>query len=82
MPNANGLYSRVPMNEYQLLTRKGVTPAEGMPDRVGMIRTVFSVPAGAEGYDPAEIRAMVSAHLGYLEQQSANIGDVLIEGLL
>jgi len=84
LPAANpttGVIGNVPNNNWELLTRKGVTPAANQVPRVMIIRTTISVPSGADNYDAANVRAALSAHLGYLSQQSANIGDTAVTGV-
>lgn len=82
-PNAvTGAYGNIPNNTYQLITRKGVTPAVNQGARVMTIRTVITVPAGADTYDAPNVRAGLSAHLGYLSQQSAGIGDTSTSGVM
>lgn len=82
VPNALGQHPSIPNNQYTLLTRKGVTPSADDVDRIASIRTVISVPAGAESYDHAEIQAMLSLHVGILYEQSDEIGDVVETGLM
>lgn len=82
LPNANGYYGSVPNNEFHLTTRKGATPADGQPDRAARITTTIAVPAGTDSYDPAEIRAMLSLHIGVLDAESAGIGDTCVSGVM
>lgn len=77
-----GLVSSVPRNIYKLLTRKGVTPLAGQPSQVGMVRSEIEIPAGADIADPANLRAMISAHIGVLQSISAGLGDTVINGVL
>lgn len=82
-PNpTTGLIKDVPMNTYKLLTRKGVTPAAGQPYSIMIIRTEVSVPAGADTYDAANVRAAQSLHYGILSQQSSGIGDTSVQGII
>lgn len=75
-------YSNVPNNKSSFITRKGVTIAANQPPRVLTIRTEIEVPAGAETYDSANVRAALSAHIGGLNQASSGIGDTLVNNLL
>lgn len=77
-----GLISSVPNNEYKIITQKGVVPAASQPPRKCTIRTIIEVPAGSDTYDPANIRAALSAHIGLLSSVSAGIGDTAINGIL
>lgn len=76
-----GKYSKVPTNTYTLLTRKGVSIQSGQTEMM-MIRTTFEVPAGADTFDIANVRAAVSAHIGTLNGTSAGFGDTLNNGVL
>lgn len=82
-PNpVTGLVRDVPMNTYTVLTRKGTTPSVGQLYATLMIKTTVSVPAGSDTYDPANVRAALSAHIGALSQQSAGIGDTSVSGII
>lgn len=79
--NSQGQLPSVPMNVYKLITRKGVLPAAGQPYRTMLITTEISVPAGADLADAPNVRAALSAHGGYIFQQSAGIGDTTVSGV-
>jgi hypothetical protein len=82
-PNpTTGRIADVPNNVYTIITRKGVTPLLGQPARIAIIESRISVPAGSDLADPANLRAMLSAHIGTLTQTSAGIGDTTVNGLL
>jgi hypothetical protein len=70
------------MNTYTVLTRKGVAPMANQPYATLMVKTTISVPAGSDTYDPANVRAALSAHIGALNQQSAGIGDTAVSGII
>lgn len=69
-------------NEWLLITRKGVSIAVNQPPRIMTIRTIISVPAGADINDPASVRACLAAHIGTLNAGSAGIGDTAISGIV
>lgn len=79
-----GLITSVPRNIYKIITRKGVYPLAGQPSVVAVVRTEIEVPAGADIADPANVRAMLSAHIGLLGTSgvSAGIGDTAVTGLM
>lgn len=77
-----GVLREVGINVYKAITRKGVVPLAGQASAVMNITTSFSVPAGSDTADAVNVRAGVSAHVGYLNQQSSNIGDTLVTGIL
>lgn len=78
----NGQYNSIPNNNYKVLVRKGVTPALNQPARVMQVGVSIDVPAGADTYDPANIRAAISLAVGYLNQLSAGIGDTVTSGVM
>lgn len=77
-----GAVSSVPRNTYKIHTRKGVTVLAGQPNVVAIVTTSIEVPAGSDTVDPEDIRAMLSAHLGFLVENSAGIGDTAISGVM
>lgn len=79
--NAQGQLSSVPRNVYKLITRKGVTPAVNQASQTMLITTIVEVPAGSDTYDPANVRAALSAHGGAIAQLSAGIGDTAVSGV-
>lgn len=82
-PNpTTGLISSVPMNQYKVITLKGVLPLAGQPYKNMVIRTLIDVPAGADVADAPNIRAALSAHIGLLSVQAAGIGDTVITGIM
>nr|UJQ85170.1 MAG: hypothetical protein 2 [Leviviridae sp.] len=83
VPNpTTGVISSVPRNTYKCITRKGVTPAANQVAEVMVIRTEIDVPAGADTFDIANVRAALSAHIGLLSNQSAGLGDTAQTGTL
>lgn len=80
-PGSNGIIGNVPVNTWKLITRKGVTPALNQPARPMLVTTQIDVPAGADTYDSANVRAAIALHIGVLSQQSAGIGDSLVSGI-
>ena len=81
-PNSNGIYVNVPRNAYRAITRKGVVPAADQPAQVMLIRSDIQVPAGAETYDAADVKAAICAHIGYLTDLASGIGDTVQDGVL
>lgn len=81
-PNpVTGLIAVVPRNIQKSIVRKGVLVAAGQPYNVMLIKTEYSIPAGAETYDSANVRAACSANVGFMNGNSAGIGDTLVTGL-
>lgn len=76
-----GLLPSVPKNQWKIIVRKGVTPLAGQPASVFLIKIELDVPAGSDTADMPNIRAAVSAAIGALSQQSAGLGDTLINGI-
>lgn len=82
-PNpVTGLIANVPMNTYKVITRKGVVPLAGQPTKTAAMRTIIDIPAGADTASPAEIRALLSAHIGFLNTIAAGLGDTTINAVL
>jgi len=82
-PNpVTGIIKNVPVNSYKLITRKGALPAANQTPLVARITTTFDVPAGTDTYEPEDIKAALSAHIGALSQISAGIGDTLLSGVM
>lgn len=80
-PGLNGQIANVPSNKYKVVTLKSVIPASGQLPRGMVIRTEFSVPAGSETYDGANVKAALAVHIGSLNQLSAGIGDTVATGV-
>ncbi len=76
-----GLLPSVPKNQWKIIVRKGVTPLSGQPASVMLIKIEIDVPAGSDTADSPNIRAAISAAIGALSQQSAGLGDTLINGI-
>lgn len=74
----NGQYGSIPKNEYKFIVRKGCTPAAGQPAELMICEVRMAIPAGAETYDSANVRACMSLAIGALTQQSAGLGDTLV----
>lgn len=82
-PNAiTGIIKNIGVNTYKLITRKGAAPSVNQTNMVPRITTTIEVPAGTDTYEPEELKAMLSLHIGVLSQQSAGIGDTIITGLM
>lgn len=78
----NGVYTSIPVNVYGVNVRKGLIPAASQAAQIGMVDIKIRIPAGSDGYDAANVRAMLSAAIGYLNQVSAGLGDTLVAGQL
>lgn len=82
-PNpVTGVVSNIPKNSFVVVTRKGMLPLAGQPFQVGILRTEGQIPAGCDTADAPNVRALYSAHIGALNQQSAGMGDMAINGIL
>ena len=81
-PSPAGVYRSVPINQYKLLTRKGGSPAANQAAIPFKVETVIQVPAGVDTYEPEEVRAALSLHIGCLTQMSAGIGDTVVTGVM
>lgn len=78
-----GIYGNVPVNRWTgIRVRKGVNIAANNLPRIMQVDMQVTVPAGADSYDAANVRAAVSAAVGALNQVSAGLGDSLVSGTL
>jgi hypothetical protein len=78
----NGQYPSIPTNTHKVVGRKGVTPGVGQPATLMTVRVEMDIPAGAETYDAANVRACLSFVFGLLSQQSSGIGDTVVTNIL
>ena len=82
-PNpVTGRIANVGKNVFVVRTRKGVSPLSGQPDQIMLIETKISMIAGSDSADPNSVQACLSAHIGALSDQDAEIGDLAIDGVL
>lgn len=77
-----GVLTKVPMNTYKVVVRKGVLPLAGQAYKNALLTLVLDVPAGSDTADPLNVRAMLSAGFGALVQASAGIGETVTTGTL
>lgn len=85
LPQANpvtGVIRSVPLNTYKLITRKGVQPAANQPAMTAKVVTTIEVPAGADTYEPEDLRAMLSLHFGVGWAQASGIADSIVSGTI
>jgi hypothetical protein len=76
-----GAYGNVPLNRVELLIRKGMKIDSIGTIRVGNLRVIAEIPAGAEQNDAENIRALASFGVGLLSEESADYGDSLVAGI-
>jgi hypothetical protein len=76
-----GLRGSIPNNSWKLIIRKGGNAASGVPV-VAFCRLTIDVPAGMDSYNSAEVRAMLSFLVGILTEESADLGDTVVTGVL
>lgn len=77
-----GVMANSPRNTYSVLVRKGVAPGVSQNPQVMVLRCDFGVVAGSDLVEPEDIRAALSLLIGALSQQSAGLGDTLVNNLL
>lgn len=83
MPNpTTGLVSNVPMNVYTIRVRKGAVPLSGQPDKVARFEAKAYIPAGSDEADPTTLKALCSAFIGFLNDNSDEIGDSWLTGAI
>lgn len=79
---ATGALPKVGKNEYTVLTRKGVLPLAGQPAEIFPIKTLLSVPAGADVADPISVAAAISFHIGLLSQLAEELRKSALTGTI
>jgi hypothetical protein len=77
-----GVMPNTPRNVYSAIVRKGANPGVGQNPQIAVLRADLSVPAGTDLVEPEDIRAALSLLIGSMNQQSAGLGDTLINALL
>jgi len=85
LPQANvatGVVPNIGINSYKILTRKGSVPAANQVPQLVKVYTVVEVPSGCDAYEPEELNAAWSAHVGALWGNSDAISQVLRTGVL
>lgn len=76
-----GARGSVPNNQWKLIIRKGGNAASGTPV-TAIARLTIDIPAGMDSYNPDEVRALCSFLVGILSEESADLGDSLVTGVL
>lgn len=76
-----GARGTIPNNKYKLVIRKGGYAAADTPV-TAICRLEIDVPAGMDAYNPDNVRAMISFLVGLLSEESADLGDTVITGVL
>jgi hypothetical protein len=77
-----GAYGNVPLNRTEFLFQKGMKIDSTGTIRVGQVRIIVEIPAGAETNDSINIEAMTSFCIGTLWEESADVGESLITGII
>jgi len=80
--SAAGIVYSPGRNRHRIATRKGMVAVTAQPALEGICETFIAVPVGAETVSPAEIRAMLSAHIGVLTQYASALGDQMASGVV
>jgi len=82
-PNpVTGKYPPPPINRYLVRVRKGANFAANNAPVVAQATFMMDVPAGADAFDAANLRAMISLLVGELNTVSAGIGDTAATGVI
>lgn len=76
-----GRYPQVPFNKHTFMYRKGMNFAAGQTPLVGWAELNIGIPAGADSYDAANVRALASMIEGSIAQLVAGLGDTLVTGI-
>lgn len=79
---ANGQLGKVPVNTWYVSCLKGVDVLSGQPKQKMLARLQIDVPAGADVADPESVRACLSLLIGALWEQSNELGDAIVSGVI
>lgn len=77
----SGARGTIPNNQYKIIVRKGGEAASGVPV-TAVARLTIDVPAGMDSYNPDNVRSLVSFLVGLLNEESADLADTLLTGVL
>lgn len=77
-----GRAQSAPNNVYKCITRKSVMLDSFGTTRIMLVTTTIEVPAGSESYDPDDVKAALSSHIGLLSQQSSGVATTVLNGVL
>lgn len=77
-----GSYGNVPLNRTEWNFEKGLKIDSAGTIRVGRIRVIAELPAGSESNDSINIEALTSMAVGTLSEESADVGESLISGVI
>jgi len=72
----------IPKNTHWIIIRKGVDCSSVDTNQLATVRVQIDVPAGADSYDANSVRAMISFLVGILSEESADLGDTVVTGVL
>lgn len=82
-PNpVTGRYGPIPRNTHGVVARKGVNYAANQPPDIAIFRGSWDIPAGADAYDSANVRALDCFLIGSLSNQSQGIADMHCTGII
>lgn len=85
LPAANpvtGVIKNISKNTYKLITRKGMAPAANQSGFPAVVTTTIEIPAGADVYEPEDIKAMLSCHFGAGFSNASGIADTVLTGVM
>lgn len=84
LPPANpltGMRGSIPNNQYKLIIRKGGYADSGVP-AVAVCRLTIDIPAGMDAYAPDDIKSMISFLVGVLNEESQDLAETVLTGVL
>lgn len=84
LPQANpvtGLRGAIPNNQYKLIIRKGGKASADVPVTM-VIRLTVDVPAGMDSYNADEVKSCVSFLVGLLTEESNDLAETLVTGVV
>lgn len=79
---SNGILRAFPRNAFEFLFRKHVGVLANQPLQMAMVRTIVSLPAGADVYDLVELKALWSCYTGVMGDNAQALFDTLSQNVL
>jgi hypothetical protein len=77
-----GRLTSVPRNTWKMIFIKGATPLAGQAFVPILARMEFVIPSGVDSADPNEIRALMSAIGGVMNNQAGGLADSFLLGVI
>ncbi len=80
--SAAGIIANIPMNKYSLISRKAVAVNDSGGMGIARVETIFHIPVNASIEDQASIEALISSHVGAIQQDGDQWIETIVQGTL